>query len=185
MLQCKSEVDAGTSGNQHHVSAPKHQSSALVQRDHSLWSLRYRAGLCRTRLTQQLVRDVIESPAVEESFAAIDDPSADSATLVFLQTEEADRCPDTALSGLSLALDALEIIRRSQPGMPLRVRILPERDTPVASVAKVAMSHSINANIVDGWRKLAREGAAESNVVQREFVPVAVAPKPEIRARDD
>lgn len=46
------------------------------------------------------------------------------------------------------------------------------------------MSHGINANIVHGWRKLARKGAA-IDVVQREFVPVAVAPAPDVRVRDE
>jgi transposase len=41
-------------------------------------------------------------------------------------------------------------------------------------VAKVAMAHGINANIVHGWRKLAREAGAVS--VPEQFVPVAVAP---------
>ena len=60
-----------------------------------------------------------------------------------------------------------------------------ECEVPGASVAKVAMSHGINANIVHGWRKLAREGTAAIDVVQREFVPVAVAPAPNARARDE
>jgi len=42
------------------------------------------------------------------------------------------------------------------------------------SVAQVAMAHGINANIVHGWRKLARETGAVS--VPKQFVPVAVAP---------
>jgi transposase len=41
-------------------------------------------------------------------------------------------------------------------------------------VAKVAMSHGINANIVHGWRKQAREAGAVT--VAERFVPVAVAP---------
>ena len=45
---------------------------------------------------------------------------------------------------------------------------------PARSVAKVAMSHGINANVVHGWRKLAREGGATSTVPRGEFVPVAV-----------
>ncbi len=47
------------------------------------------------------------------------------------------------------------------------------------------MSHGINANIVHGWRKLARQTEAVADVVQREFVPVAVAPVPDVRARDE
>ena len=47
------------------------------------------------------------------------------------------------------------------------------------------MSHGVNANVVHGWRKLAREGAATIEMVQREFVPVAVAPAPDVRAHDE
>ena len=75
--------------------------------------------------------------------------------------------------------------KRRRYGAELKAQILSECDAPNASVAKVAMSHGINANIVHGWRKLAREGSPAIDVVQREFVPVAVAPAPEVRARDE
>jgi transposase len=45
-------------------------------------------------------------------------------------------------------------------------------------VAKVAMSHGINTNIVHGWRKLGREVAAAVAVPQRDFVAVALEPAP-------
>ena len=35
--------------------------------------------------------------------------------------------------------------------------VLQQCGAPGASVAKVAMSHGVNANVVHGWRKLARE----------------------------
>jgi transposase len=41
-------------------------------------------------------------------------------------------------------------------------------------VANVAMAHGVNANIVHGWRKLARRSAATDAPVR--FVPVTVAP---------
>jgi transposase len=46
----------------------------------------------------------------------------------------------------------------------LKTLVLEQCAAPGASVAKVAMSHGVNANIVHGWRKLAREreGAAMS-----------------------
>ena len=47
------------------------------------------------------------------------------------------------------------------------------------------MSHGINANIVHGWRKLARQADAPIDVVQREFVPVAVASAPDVRTCDE
>ena len=75
--------------------------------------------------------------------------------------------------------------KRRRYGAELKAQVLSECDAPNASVAKVAMSHGINANIVHGWRKLAREGAAAIEVVQREFVPVAVAPTPDVRARNE
>jgi len=64
--------------------------------------------------------------------------------------------------------------RRRRYGRELKAQILAECEQPGASVAKVAMSHGINANIVHGWRKLAREAA--TGEVAQGFVPVAVAP---------
>jgi transposase len=75
--------------------------------------------------------------------------------------------------------------KRRRYGAELKAKILAECNAPGTSVAKVAMSHGINANIVHGWRKLAREGTAAIDVVQREFVPVAVAPTPGVRPRDE
>jgi transposase len=64
--------------------------------------------------------------------------------------------------------------KRRRYAAELKARILAECDAPGASVAKVAMVHGINANIVHGWRKLVREAAGES--VSGQFMPVAVAP---------
>jgi len=64
--------------------------------------------------------------------------------------------------------------KRRRYGAELKAQILAECETPGASVAKVAMAHGINANIVHGWRKLVREATSGSIVGQ--FVPVAVAP---------
>ena len=64
--------------------------------------------------------------------------------------------------------------KRRRYAAQLKAQILAECEQPGASVAKVAMAHGINANIVHGWRKLAREvGAAP---VPERFVPVAIAP---------
>jgi len=71
--------------------------------------------------------------------------------------------------------------KRRRYSSELKAQILAECDAPGASVAKVAMSHGINTNIVHGWRKAARLGGAAIQVEQREFVPVAVAPTPEVR----
>ncbi len=68
--------------------------------------------------------------------------------------------------------------KRRRYSSELKADILAECDAPGASVAKVGMSHGINANILHGWRKLARQGGAAIDLVQREFVPLAIAPAP-------
>ena len=64
--------------------------------------------------------------------------------------------------------------KRRRYGAELKAQILAECAASGASAAKVAMSHGINANIVHGWRKQAREAGAVT--VAERFVPVAVAP---------
>lgn len=64
--------------------------------------------------------------------------------------------------------------KRRRHSAELKAQILAECAVPGTSVAKVAMAHGINANIVHGWRKLAREAGAVS--VSPQFVPVSVAP---------
>jgi transposase len=54
----------------------------------------------------------------------------------------------------------------------LKAQILAECDVPGASVAKVAMSHGINDNVVHRWRQLAREAGAAVAPVAATFVPV-------------
>ena len=64
--------------------------------------------------------------------------------------------------------------RRRRYSDEMKAQVLAECEAPGASVAKVAMSHSINANVVHGWRKVAR-GASEGAVTnRREFIPVAL-----------
>jgi transposase len=63
--------------------------------------------------------------------------------------------------------------KRRRHSAELKAQILGECAVPGASVAKVAMAHGINANIVHGWRTLAREAGAVT--VSQQFVPVAVA----------
>ncbi len=57
----------------------------------------------------------------------------------------------------------------------LKAQILAECDAPGASVAKIAMAHGINANIVHGWRKLAR-APVQPVLAAASFVPVRVEP---------
>ena len=56
------------------------------------------------------------------------------------------------------------VVLRRRHSAELKALVLQQCAAPGASVAKVAMSHGVNANIVHGWRKLAREreGAAVS-----------------------
>lgn len=57
---------------------------------------------------------------------------------------------------------AERVVLRRRHSAELKALVLQQCAAPGASVAKVAMSHGVNANIVHGWRKLAREreGAA-------------------------
>src|SRR5574337_359932 len=56
----------------------------------------------------------------------------------------------------------------------LQAQVMAECDAPGASVAKVAMSHGINANVVHRWRQLARQGEAALPAAAGEFVPVSL-----------
>lgn len=71
-------------------------------------------------------------------------------------------------------MDAQKSRRRRRYSRELKEQILAECEAPGASVARVALSHGINANIVHCWRKLA--GRARPAVARPEFVPVAVEP---------
>ena len=66
----------------------------------------------------------------------------------------------------------------------LKQQILAECDQPGASVASVALSHGINANVVHKWRRLTHGPSVNLQVPT--FVPVALpapscAPAPDIR----
>ena len=52
---------------------------------------------------------------------------------------------------------AERVVLRRRHSAQLKALVLEQCVAPGASVAKVAMSHGVNANIVHGWRKLARE----------------------------
>lgn len=67
-------------------------------------------------------------------------------------------------------------VSRRRYGEERKAQVLAECKAPGASVAKVAMAHGINANIVHRWRQLAREATQETVVCAREFVPVAISP---------
>lgn len=71
-------------------------------------------------------------------------------------------------------MEAQESRKRRRYSPEVKEQILAECDAPGASVAKVALSHGINANIVHGWRKLARQGQPVEAAAPQ-FVPVTVA----------
>ena len=63
-----------------------------------------------------------------------------------------------------------------------KAQVIAECAAPGASVATVAMSHGINANVVHRWRQLAREARAPAPrptpTPTSEFVAVSLAPPP-------
>ena len=85
-----------------------------------------------------------------------------------------------------------KVVLRRRHSAQVKAMVLEQCSAPGASVAKVAMSHGLNANIVHGWRKLARERdvagvvpAASSGTVPAmpaagvpQFVPVSLTPTP-------
>ena len=73
---------------------------------------------------------------------------------------------------------------RRRYSQDFKARVIAECDAPDASVAKVAMSHGINANVVHGWRKLARVGAVALQSAPRDLVPVSLEAGPAQPAAD-
>ncbi|MGP3505295.1 transposase [Paracidovorax citrulli] len=51
---------------------------------------------------------------------------------------------------------------RRRYSMATKAQVVAECAEPGASVAKIAMAHGINANVVHRWRKLARGGDAKA-----------------------
>jgi transposase len=70
---------------------------------------------------------------------------------------------------------ALRAPKRRRYSAELKAEVLAQCDAPGASVAKVAMSHGINANVVHHWRQLAREGGTKVAPPRSEFIPVPLA----------
>lgn len=71
-----------------------------------------------------------------------------------------------------------KVAGRQRYSEALKAEVMAECDAPSASVAKVAMSRGINANVVHRWRQLAREGKQTTTAKPREFVAVTIAPQP-------
>ena len=76
--------------------------------------------------------------------------------------------------------------RRQRYGAELKGQIMAECEAPGASVARVAMAHGINANVVHRWRQLAREGGVRrtrsstppQTATGTSFVPVVLGDAP-------
>jgi transposase len=69
----------------------------------------------------------------------------------------------------------------------VKEQVLAECAVPGASVAKVAMAHGINANVLHRWRQLAREDRSptiEPREAARQFVPVTIAAEPATKLPD-
>lgn len=63
----------------------------------------------------------------------------------------------------------------------LKTLVLDQCKQPGASVARIALSHGLNANLVHKWRRKARQGKAPV-VARSEFIPVQLtAPAPAAR----
>jgi transposase len=73
-------------------------------------------------------------------------------------------------------------VKRRQYSAELKARVVAECDEAGASVARVAMSHGINANIVHGWRQLARAGHLAMSTKMGGFLalPLGAISKPTV-----
>jgi transposase len=69
---------------------------------------------------------------------------------------------------------ALRPTSRRRYNAELKAQVLAQCDAPGASVAKVAMAHGINANVVHRWRQLVRQGRTVVATPRSEFVPVSL-----------
>jgi transposase len=68
-----------------------------------------------------------------------------------------------------------EVVRRRRYSREMKEAVLAQCEQPGASVARVAMEHGINANVVHSWRKRTRGGPmAHHGGVQEQFVPLAL-----------
>jgi transposase len=67
-------------------------------------------------------------------------------------------------------------VRRRHSG-EVKQRILAACDEPGASVARIALAHGINANLLHKWRREVRRGAGggRAAVVSDPFIPVSLA----------
>jgi transposase len=70
---------------------------------------------------------------------------------------------------------------RRRHASELKAQVLAECDQPAASVAAVAQSHGLNANLVHKWRRQQRARSLEATAVDAKlpgaFVPLALPPQ--------
>ena len=69
-------------------------------------------------------------------------------------------------------MEVERVVSRRRHSAELKALVLEQCAVSGASVAKVAMSHGINTNVVHGWRKLAREAAPTAIPGQQAFLPI-------------
>ena len=76
--------------------------------------------------------------------------------------------------------------RRRRHDAQLKERVLSECAEPDASVAKIALEHGLNANLVHKWRRLAARERCEAAAPTpaREFVALALPPSAPAPAAD-
>ena len=67
---------------------------------------------------------------------------------------------------------------RRRYGAGVKAQVQAESDEPGASVAKIAMAHGINANVVHRWRQLARKSPVAIKPGNSVFVPVTLPAEP-------
>lgn len=72
--------------------------------------------------------------------------------------------------------------RRRTYSEAFKAQVLAECEAPGASVAKVALGHGINTNVVHRWRQLLREDKSSVPAIPSGFVPVSLATTPTIPA---
>ncbi len=70
---------------------------------------------------------------------------------------------------------------RRRHGAQLKAQVLAECERPEASVAAVAQSHGLNANLVHKWRRQQRARSLEATAAAAKlpgaFIPLALAPQ--------
>ena len=70
---------------------------------------------------------------------------------------------------------------RRRHGADLKARVLSECERPGASVAAIAMTHGLNANLVHKWRRKIRDASlstAASELASFIALPLTAAPEP-------